>query len=159
MGRTNWSGMKKTVERGVSTMVREGSRSFPHIGKLQESLGIELISMSNGKCSVGVKVDECHLNKGGVAHGGLHATLLDTAMGGATVSSLSEEEWCATVQLDISYLNAAKVNSGLICTGTVLRRGRSIAHVQGEIRDQEERVIAIGKGTWGIWNGRPKHLR
>lgn len=151
--------MKKKVERGVSTMVSEGSRSFPHIGKLQESLGIKLISMSNGKCSVGVRVDESHLNKGGVAHGGLQATLLDTAMGGATVSSLSEEEWCATAQLDISYINAAKVNSGLICTGTVLRRGRSIAHVQGEIRDQEERVIALGKGTWGIWNGRPKHLR
>ena len=151
--------MKKTVERGVLTMVSEGSRSFPHIGKLQESLGIELISMSDGKCSVGVKVNENHLNKGDVAHGGLQATLLDTAMGGATVSSLSEEERCATAQLDISYINAAKVNSGLICTGVVLRRGRSIAHVQGEIRDQEERVIAIGKGTWGIWNGRPKHLR
>ena len=97
----------------------------------------------------GVKVDECHLNKGGVAHGGLHATLLDTAMGGATVSSLSEEEWCATVQLDISYLNAAKVNSGLICTGTVLKRGRSIAHVQGEIRDQEEKSNCDQEGYLG----------
>ena len=56
-----------------------GSRSLPHIGELQNSLGIELVSMEEGECKVKVQVSENHLNKGGVAHGGLHATLLDTA--------------------------------------------------------------------------------
>ena len=60
--------------------------------------------------------------QGGVAHGGLHATLLDTAMGGAVVSSLDKEEWCATAQLDISCINAAKNECTLLCTGTMIRR-------------------------------------
>jgi len=136
-----------------------GSRSLPHIGELQKSLGIELVSMKEGECKVKVQVTENHLNKGGVAHGGLHATLLDTAMGGAVVSSLDREEWCATAQLDISYINAAKNECTLLCTGTVIRRGRSLAHVQGEIRNQDSELIALGRGTWGIWEGRPKHLK
>ena len=136
-----------------------GSRSLPHIGELQNSLGIELVSMEEGECKVKVQVSENHLNKGGVAHGGLHATLLDTAMGGAVVSSLDKEEWCATAQLDISYINAAKNEWTLLCTATVIRRGRSLAHVQGEIRNQDSELIALGRGTWGIWNGRPKHLK
>ena len=96
-------------------------------------MGIELEMMGNGRCAVYVDVTDAHLNKGGVAHGGLHATLLDTAMGGATVSALSKEEWCATAQLDISYIEAARVGTRLNCEARVLRRGRGIAHVEGEI--------------------------
>ena len=140
-------------------MQSDGSRSYPHLGPLQKSMGIELEMMEDGHCSVYVDVKDSHLNKGGVAHGGVHATLLDTAMGGATVSSLTEEEWCATVQLDISYIEAATVGTRLNCEARVLRRGRGIAHVEGEISDQNGRIVAKARGTWGIWLGRPSHLK
>ena len=140
-------------------MSSDGSRSYPHLGPLQRSMGIELEMMGDGRCAVYVAVTDAHLNKGGVAHGGLHATLLDTAMGGATVAALSEEEWCATAQLDISYIEAARVGTRLNCEARVLRRGRGIAHVEGEISDQEGAVIAKARGTWGIWPSRPSHLK
>ncbi|MEO2208494.1 MAG: PaaI family thioesterase, partial [Candidatus Poseidoniia archaeon] len=98
------------------------------------------------------------LNKGGVAHGGLHATMLDTALGGALVSALRKEEWCATAQLDLSYLDPAYSGSHLYAHGRVIRKGRNIAHLEGEIVNQDGKTIATGKGTWAIWVNRPKSL-
>lgn len=140
-------------------MSSDGSRSYPHLGPLQRLMGIELETMKNSHCVVYVDVTEEHLNKGGVAHGGLHATLLDTAMGGATVASLSKEEWCATAQLNISYIEAAQVGVRLKCEARVLRRGRGLAHVEGKISDNAGSVIAKAVGTWGIWPRRPSHLK
>ena len=83
-----------------------GDRNIPRLNNLAESLGMEITDFSEGSCVVELTVGEKHLNMGGMAHGGVHATLLDTAMGGTLVSLISKEEWCATAQLDISYLNA-----------------------------------------------------
>ena len=87
---------------------------------------------------------------GGVAHGGIHATLLDSAMGGTLVSTLAKEEWCATAQIDISYLNAAGVGERLIASGEVSRRGRHLAHLEGKLVTSEGTKIATAKGTWAI---------
>ena len=81
--------------------------STPNLTKFAEIVGFEVTKFGDGRCTVEATVDERHLNLGGVAHGGLHATMLDTSMGGALVSTLLKEEWCATAQIDISYLNAA----------------------------------------------------
>ena len=48
-------------------------------------MGIELEMMEDGRCAVYVDVTDAHLNKGGVAHGGLHATLLMRAILDITV--------------------------------------------------------------------------
>ena len=56
--------------------------SAPKLTKLAETIGFEITEFTPGKCIVELTIREDHLNAGGVAHGGLHATLLDTAMGG-----------------------------------------------------------------------------
>ena len=93
---------------------------------------------------------------GGMAHGGVHATLLDTAMGGTLVSLISKEEWCATAQLDISYLNAVDNGDHLIATAEVVRRGRNLAHIEGRLVTGDGKIAATAKGTWAIWDKRPK---
>ena len=130
--------------------------SAPRLTELAQTLGMEITEFSEGSCGVECTVASKHLNMGGVAHGGLHATLLDTAMGGTLVSTLSKEEWCATAQLDISYLNAVKEGTHMLATATVVRRGRSIAHVEGTLVTEVGTAVASAKGTWAIWESRPK---
>ena len=105
---------------------------------------------------VELTVGEKHLNMGGMAHGGVHATLLDTAMGGTLVSLISKEEWCATAQLDISYLNAVDQGDHLVATAEVVRRGRNLAHIEGRLVTGKGKLAATAKGTWAIWEKRPK---
>ena len=101
-------------------------------------------------------VGQMHLNLGGMAHGGVHATLLDTAMGGTLISTMAKEEWSATAQLDISYLNAAHPGDHLVATAEVVRRGRNLAHIEGRLVTAEGELVATAKGTWAIWEKRPK---
>ncbi len=91
-----------------------------------------------------------------MAHGGVHATLLDTAMGGTLISMMAKEEWSATAQLDISYLNAAHPGDHLVATAEVVRRGRNLAHIEGRLVTSEGELVATAKGTWAIWEKRPK---
>ena len=72
-------------DRGGIRMSDEGN--IPRLNNLAESLGMEITDFSEGSCVVELTVGEKHLNMGGMAHGGVHATLLDTSMGGTLVSA------------------------------------------------------------------------
>ena len=130
--------------------------NLPRLNNLAESLGMEITEFSEGSCVVELTVGQKHLNMGGMAHGGVHATLLDTAMGGTLVSIISKKEWCATAQLDISYLNAVNEGDHLVATAEVVRKGRNLAHVEGKLTTGEGNLVATAKGTWAIWESRPK---
>ena len=134
-------------------------KSQPRLTELAKTIGFEITEFSEGSCVVECTIREDHLNMGGVAHGGIHATLLDSAMGGTLVSTLSKEEWCATAQIDISYLNAVGVGAHLIATGEVVRRGRNMAHMEGRLNTPEGTLVATAKGTWAIWVVPPSSLK
>ena len=130
-------------------------RGLPKLTDLAKTIGFEITEFKEGSCVVECIIRKDHLNMGGVAHGGIHATLLDSAMGGTLVSTLAKEEWCAAAQIDISYLNVAGVGERLIASGEVARRGRNLAHLEGKLVTSEGTKIATAKGTWAIWETRP----
>ncbi|MEC9200467.1 MAG: PaaI family thioesterase, partial [Candidatus Thermoplasmatota archaeon] len=98
--------------------------SFPGFGRM---VGLKPVSIGDGKCTVEVTVLQSHLNAGSVAHGGLHATLLDTALGGALLSLVTPEDWCATAEIVVSYIRPSKQGTTLVANGRVVKRGKSIA--------------------------------
>ena len=73
-----------------------GEGGVPRLTNLAESMGMEITEFGEGLCVVELTVGQMHLNLGGMAHGGVHATLLDTAMGGTLISMMSKEEGSAT---------------------------------------------------------------
>ncbi len=127
----------------------------PSMNGIAKELGMELEQFGDGVATVKVTLDERHLNKGGAAFGGLHASMLDSAMGGALVSTLKVNEWCATANLTINYLEASLPGVELIATGKIVRRGKNLAHLFGEIKDSTGLVHANATGAWTIWNKKP----
>ncbi|MGC2290012.1 MAG: PaaI family thioesterase [Thermoplasmata archaeon] len=105
-----------------------------------------------GFCTVRGKVQSRHLNINGVVHGGVYATALDTAMGGAVVSMLAEGESTATTSLYVEFLRSARAGVELVARGEVLRRGRHLAFVEGKLDDGSGRQFAQAHGTWYIWS-------
>ena len=87
-----------------------------------------------GTSRLELTLTEAHLNKGGVAHGGIHMMLLDSALGSALVASLKVEEWCATAQLSTSFLAAARPGERMVAEGRAVRRGKNVAHLAGEVK-------------------------
>ena len=121
-------------------------------------IGIQRGDWGNGKSSVWLEVQSKHCNKGGVAHGGLYTMMLDMALGGALVSVLPKQEWCATTQLSISFISAARPGEKISANGIVVKRGKNVAHLEGKITTESNRIIATGTGTWAIWDHKPTSM-
>lgn len=125
---------------------------------IARALDIDYEEFGGGRCTVAVTVSEKHTNKGGVAHGALSTTLLDKALGGALVSTLRKEEWCATAQLSVSFIDAGRTGERLIATGRLVRRGRGVAHLAGEVTGEGGRTISTATGTWAIFAEKPTYF-
>lgn len=106
----------------------------------------------NGEVTVELDVLEQHLNIGGITHGGVLLSMLDSVMGGAVVVTLSEGEWTATESLTTNFMRPGHPGR-LHATGRVDKRGKLTAFVSGEVTDAEGNVIARATGVWAIRKG------
>ena len=113
---------------------------------------IDTARSRRGVCVVTGKVERRHLNINEVVHGGVYATILDTAMGASVVSLLAEGETTATTSLYVEFLRAARRGDELTARGEVLRRGRHLAFAEGNLFDAEGRRLSQARGTWYIWS-------
>lgn len=113
------------------------------------SLGIELVQWVEGEAEFHMPIQPQHLNRQGMLHGGLIATLLDAACGYAGLYSAEHEEEVhgVTVMLNISYLNSAREGT-VIANGKVSRSGRSLYFVQGTLRSDLGELLATAQGTF-----------
>jgi acyl-CoA thioesterase len=123
-------------------------------GGFHHEVGFRVLSegSGHGRCTVSGRVEPRHLNINGVVHGGVYATILDTAMGGSVVSLLQEGETTATTSLYVEFLRAAREGAVLTAVGRVLRRGRHIAFAEGDLTGEDGEKFSQAHGTWYIWS-------
>ncbi|MGP8071755.1 MAG: PaaI family thioesterase [Thermoplasmata archaeon] len=148
-------------------MARRTSRAEPHplvplpdlahaarMGGFHHEVGfrIDVAASKRGVVVVSGRVEHRHLNINGVVHGGVYATILDTAMGGSVVSLLAPGETTATTSLYVEFLRAAREGAHLTARGEVLRRGRHVAFAEGSLVDEEGHRLSQARGTWYIWS-------
>ena len=105
-----------------------------------------------GYCTVIGTIREMHLNINRIVHGGVYATILDTAMGGAVVTTLGDGETTATTSLYVEFLRSTGLGTKIVARGDILRRGRHLAFVRGELSDSDGRLLSQAHGTWYIWS-------
>lgn len=88
-------------------------------------------------------------NPQNVVHGGVLYSLADTGMGGALYPLLQKNEYCATVEIKISYFKP--VSSGqLTCKSAVINKGKRIASLESEIWN-EGKLVAKASGSFAIF--------
>ena len=109
-------------------------------------LSFKKISDSNFEFSI--KVLESFLNTGGIAHGGFIATIADTGMGNAAHIAAGNKR-CVTINLDIKFISAGKLNEILIGNVKVLKRTKSLVFISCEIQGSSN-IVATASGTWKI---------
>ena len=118
-------------------------------------LGVRRVSHGGGLARYELTVGPQHLNRRGVAHGGVVASLLDSALGTAVVSAITKEEWCGTMELSIQFREPI-FPGPITAEGRMARRGRTAAFAEGEIRDAAGKILATAHGVWTIWPSRPR---
>ena len=120
---------------------------------MASTLGFELSGFSNGEVEIVCSPNGFHYNPYGTAHGGLAATLLDSATGCAVQSKLAAGVGYATLNLTVNYLKPVTASSGGVrCVGRVISLGRTVAVSEGELFDSTARLLARATATCIIIN-------
>jgi uncharacterized protein (TIGR00369 family) len=108
---------------------------------------------SRGSVTVELRAQPFHYNPLGSVHGGVIATMLDTACGCTVHSTLEVGEMYTSMDLTTKFLRAATVESGLlICVGSIIQRGRRTALAQATLTDEAGRTIAHATSTCMIFS-------
>jgi uncharacterized protein (TIGR00369 family) len=133
--------------------VMEGRVAPPPAATL---LGWELIAVDPeaGTIEVAFTATDQFLNPIGVIQGGLLAAMLDDTLGPALVATLGPGQFAPTVDLHVQFLRPAHPGR-LTGRGRVVRRGKDIAFMAGELLDNSGQLVAAATATAQIRAVRP----
>ncbi len=127
-------------------------------GKLPRPPIMDLIDLASfepelGKVTVTMRAQEFHYNPLGTVHGGVIATLLDTAAACSVHSALKVGERYTSLDLTTKFVRPVTLDSGLVrCVGEVIQRGRRTALAQAQLFDEAGRLAAHATSSCLIFN-------
>ncbi|KUP94422.1 PaaI family thioesterase [Tritonibacter horizontis] len=115
----------------------------------QQLVGYETRIDATGACTVRLEVQSQHLNRHGILHGGMVATVMDVACGNTASQYFDPLGHAAvvTVALNLSYIAATGPGS-VIATARPTGGGKSTVHVYGELHDGQGSLLATATGVF-----------
>ena len=152
----SWEDPKALAEaaRGLTGLeflrkVVSGELPPPPIGAL---MNFGLAELSEGRAVFTVEPAEFHYNPIGVVHGGLAATLLDSAMGCAVHTTLPAGAGYTTLEIKVNYVRALTVETGPVrCEARVIHVGGRTATAEGKLLDAGGKLYAHATTTCMIF--------
>lgn len=110
-------------------------------------IGMRLVELEPDLATISIKMRDDLRQPSGVLHGGVTATLIDTAMAFAVRTRLAINEATATIDLTIHYVRP-HLEGTFICTARVVRAGKRIFTVSADVHNDEGKLIATGLSTY-----------
>ncbi|MCX7522161.1 PaaI family thioesterase [Microbacterium sp. STN6] len=113
----------------------------------------DLARMRVVAADVGSTTFECdphisHYNPIGTVHGGLIATILDSAVGCAVHTTLPKGQGYTSVDIRVSFLRPVRLETGtLTCTATVTKAGRRVAFAEATLTDAAGTLYATASSS------------
>jgi len=124
--------------------VMEGELPAPPIA---EMLGMTITDVERGRVVFSLEPAEWMYNPIGSVHGGIAATILDSALGCSVHTTLDAGVAYTTSDLQVRYVRAMSADTGpVLCESRVVHRGRRLATAEGRLfaADDPERLFAHG---------------
>ncbi len=118
------------------------------------TLGWELVAVDPdaGTIEVAFQAPEGFLNPFGMIQGGFLAAMLDDTLGPALVATLGPGASAPTTDLHVQFLRPARPGR-LVGKGRVVRQGRDVGFLAGELYDEAGEVVATATATARIRRG------
>ncbi len=123
-------------------------------GRLRDSefyrwADIDLAEAEPGRAVVTFEAGPQHVNLQGLVHGGMLATLADTAMGLAVRTVLEPGRRHVTVQLGIEFMAPGRPGR-IAAEGRSLKIGRQLGFAEADVTDAEGRLLARAHSTISV---------
>ena len=111
-------------------------------------MGFRLLEVSEGHAVFAIQPDERHYNGLGIAHGGLAATLLDSATGCAINTMMPPGRIFTTLEMKINFVRPLRRETGeVLCEAHVINLGSRTGTADGRIVDRQGKLYAHGTAT------------
>jgi len=115
---------------------------------IMDTLQICAVEVEAGRIVFELTPQEWHYNPIGGVHGGVLATLVDSALGCAVHSRLPAGVGYTTLEIKVNYVRALTVDTGTVrCEGTVLSLGRRAATAEARVTTATGKLIAHATTT------------
>lgn len=119
---------------------------------ISDSLAFYLTEVTEGHAVFTIEPAEFHYNLLGSVHGGVAATLLDSAAACAIHSTLPAGTGYTTVELHINYIRpVTAVTAPLRCIGQTIHVGRRMATAEARLVDENDKLYAHATTTCMIF--------
>ena len=133
--------MEITPEREKAIREKFENNHFPRL------VGIEIDSIEPGRARLSLEVREELLQLQGIMHGGVIATIIDTAVAFAIIGASEPDDRFTTVEMKVNYL--APIREGrILADARLVRDGRRIVVADCDLFDSNGRLAAKGLLTY-----------
>ncbi|XP_023346911.1 acyl-coenzyme A thioesterase 13 [Eurytemora carolleeae] len=131
----------------VKTLLHQVLKGLGEGEGLDRALGVcKVVAGGPGSCTLSLVVDKPHTNRGETLHGGFSAHLVDTV---TTMALMTNEGGLPGVSVDmsLSYLKAAKIGEEIFIEARTLKKGRTLAFLECEIKNKNGDLLVKGSHT------------
>jgi uncharacterized protein (TIGR00369 family) len=147
--------MRRSYTRGFVTWSRAMTPNPDYVAAVQKLvhgspypslIGMTIEELALDRCRIDLVLRHDHLQPFGIVHGGVIATLIDTATFWAAFMRLPEDAGLVNVDLKLNYLKAV-VSGRLRAIGECLRFGRQISYTIASVYNDDNELVAHGTST------------
>ncbi len=131
------------VDRVAEVRERVNTSAF------HRAFGMTLEHVAGGEVDLALEAGPEHLNLMGTVHGGVLATLADSATGLAYRTVLEPNMTFTTIQLQMTYLSAGRAGR-IVTRGRVVKRGRRTGYAEADVVDGEGRLLARATALFAV---------
>ena len=140
--------MTKIEKRAeITAEQRTFAENALHSLPFSKLIGMRLIDLRPDEAVISIEMRDDLRQPSGVLHGGVTATLIDTAMAFAVRTRLAITEATATIDLTVHYLRP-HLTGTFTCTAKVLRAGKRIFTVSADVHGIDGKLIATAISTY-----------
>ena len=133
--------------REITDAHREYAANALHNLPFAKLIGMRLVRLDLDEAAISIDMRDDLSQPSGVLHGGVTATLIDTAMAFAVRTRLEPTAATATIDLTVHYLRP-HFSGKVICTAKIVRAGKRVFTVSADVENEEGTLIATGLSTY-----------
>ena len=123
-----------------------------HPGFMKHNGGLFFKVISETESEFKTKINENHLNRAGITHGGFIASIIDAGIG-TGVHRSNKNNIFVTISLDIKFIGSSKSGDELVGKVKVEKITNSLVFASCKIQSKNK-IIATGSGVWKKTSGK-----
>jgi len=139
--------MSEATAAAITDEHREYAANALHNLPFAKLMGMRLVDLDLDRAVIKIEIRDDLRQPSGVLHGGVTATLIDTAMAFAVRTRIPKETATATIDLTVHYLRP-HVEGAATCSAKIVRAGKRIFTVSADVVNDEGKLIATGISTY-----------